>query len=95
MKTTKDTENTKTIEEKSGEAGFSEAVGSIPAKHEKSRNEIKTTKDLLKHIPQSWRNAEICIGADWDEPRPVVRVSLQRNRSGRKVVMIHERDFRG
>lgn len=63
-----------------------------PSNHTPSRH-LRTTNDLLKAIPPKWRGAEIFIGGGIGQLKKIHRVSLEKNDSGRTVILIHEEDF--
>jgi hypothetical protein len=56
-------------------------------------NELATAADVIGKIPAHWRNAEIFLASNIGSLTQIKRVSLQRNASGRRVVLLHPDDF--
>ena len=61
----------------------------LPPNH----NQLRTAQDLIDAIPHTWRNAEISIANELGYLEPIVRVSLHRNSSGRRVILMQTNDF--
>lgn len=52
-----------------------------------------TTSDLIKLIPQNWRNVEVCIGNTVGDAKIVRRISLHTNNTGKRVILLHQEEI--
>lgn len=69
-----------------GEAAVSDAAPT-------GDNKLRTAADVIRCIPESWRDAEVKIGNGMGRIEFLRRVSLSRNIVGRKIVIFHDGDF--
>lgn len=61
-------------------------------------NDIKASKDwtasdLIARLPARWRGARVMVVNALDQAVPVRRISLQNNRDGRMVIILHENEL--
>ena len=57
-------------------------------------NPLRTANNIIAAIPKEWLKAEMMFCDNMNMIRPIKRVSLQKNASGRQIILIHEGDFR-
>lgn len=52
--------------------------------------DLKTFSQLMAFVPKDWRNAEVAIGVCIGTAKKIRRVSLHKNESGRRIILIHD-----
>lgn len=53
---------------------------------------MRKAQDVINQIPSNWRDAEICIVDNIGRPFAIRRIALEKNTSGRRVILLHSEE---